>query len=1291
MFKRITLFLACLNCLALFSQFTNVTENALPETIRGAYSVAWVDINNNGLQDVFIAPYYFYLNNGDGTFTAKEYDEFTDWGISSNTRVAFADANNNGYIDMVISDHSHTTVDRARYCYFFANSGPPNYTFEGQIIYELPLNIKGGQPVFLDATGDGKMEIYLATFGNWSPNYAVGMDQLFKQDNEGGWENVTAERIPELTNPNTHRPSRGVNTCDYNMNFHTDIFVPVYTVGSFNAANFLWLNDGNGHFSDYAAQAGVDLEPHCRYQLGLASGAAFGDFNNNGWFDLCVANIHGWAAVYENNGDGTFSNVTEHTGLDLGLGGTPQEKQWHNANWIDHNNNGYLDLWLTQWYGNEGFFCFVYENQGPENPGFFIDVTEELGFNKRQEFNDIQGLAAGDFNGSGFIDILMHTRATFDTQYRGNYLFRNEGNDNNWMQIKLVGDGNNVSKTAVGCQARIFYKDGTASYIKQVESTSSDQSMHQHVLHFGLGQQEEIQQIMVRWLDGRVEYWQGEEIEGINRIITLEYGEGSLNSTVLAVDQDYTGESDGSVYKPYTSIQQAINRSQSGFIVTVAPGHYFENIDFSGKDIRLKAAGAVDETIVMGSALGQPKVIFQGRETNNAILEGFTIMGELGKGISCINSSPTILRCHIIRNVGAEGGAFHLQNSQAKIIDCQIIMNEADSGGAIFAENSSITVIRCYIQENSAGAGAVIKGTGTSVRLENSLITNNSSREGGVINLSAGSLDMEFCTFSANNRGMTLTGVPSANGWKIINSIVYGNGDFEFHNDHPLNVSYSNIGTPIGGTGNIFTDPLFSPDEEWRLSPFSNCIGAGLASGVAVDITGAPRPQPADSAPDMGCYENERSAPAPKQLYVSVSGSNTEGTGTLQNPYKTISYALANTLGGETIIVAPGTYHENIDFNGKNSRIVSYFEHTGVIRYIYDTIIDGGDDGAVISFRNSENNRAGITGFTITNGRSSNGAGIIINGADPVLSHLRVIGNTASVNGGGIIVQQSNAVLRDIMVADNQAGNFGGGIFIINSRPVLERIDIHQNSANMNGGLAVNYSSLAGKHLTVADNSAVGGNPVTGGVLSVNSTVYLINSILWGNIPNQTGLMLDGTIDAFYSNIQGGFQGEGNIDSDPLFVNTEENDYRLSSNSPCIDAGTAYYQHDGVELINLSPTDYTGNAPDMGAYDLLLANIDDSLPAAAEKLTIRTAPNPFNPSTMISFNLPARDNTYLTIYNIKGQLVKRLIDGEVIDAGEHSIVWNGTDAAGVFQASGVYLLRLTNGSQGVTTKVMLLK
>ena len=157
--------------------------------------------------------------------------------------------------------------------------------------------------------------------------------------------------------------------------------------------------------------------------------------------------------------------------------------------------------------------------------------------------------------------------------------------------------------------------------------------------------------------------------------------------------------------------------------------------------------------------------------------------------------------------------------------------------------------------------------------------------------------------------------------------------------------------------------------------------------------------------------------------------------------------------------------------------------------------------------------------------------------------------------GGGMIINNSEATLANVTVTDNTASS-GGGIFILDTDAILINLTVSRNTATAFGG-----------GLLVGPNT----NPV------------LTNSIIWGNDPTQ--IQGFGTPIITYSDIEGGWNGVGNIDSDPLFCNPDSSDFTLTENSPCIDAGTADTDGDGNDDIS----DYNGLAPDMGAFEITLA------------------------------------------------------------------------------------------------------
>ena len=171
---------------------------------------------------------------------------------------------------------------------------------------------------------------------------------------------------------------------------------------------------------------------------------------------------------------------------------------------------------------------------------------------------------------------------------------------------------------------------------------------------------------------------------------------------------------------------------------------------------------------------------------------------------------------------------------------------------------------------------------------------------------------------------------------------------------------------------------------------------------------------------------------------------------------------------------------------------------------------------------------------------------------------------------------------------------------------------------------------------------------------------------------------------------------DGNLDEDPLFIGTGDYPFALSEFSPCIDAGTLELP----EGITLPEFDLAGNSRiygdtiDMGAYEWnpVSAEEEDIHNSSFTIHNLRNYPNPFNPSTTISFTL-AEDASHadVKVYNIKGQHVKTLMDAQV-SPGEFNIIWQGTDNSNKRVASGTYFVKLNvNGVEKSVKKITVVK
>ena len=232
-----------------------------------------------------------------------------------------------------------------------------------------------------------------------------------------------------------------------------------------------------------------------------------------------------------------------------------------------------------------------------------------------------------------------------------------------------------------------------------------------------------------------------------------------------------------------------------------------------------------------------------------------------------------------------------------------------------------------------------------------------------------------------------------------------------------------------------------------------------------------------------------------------------------------------------------------------------------------------------------------------------------------VLQNVIVENNSAQGDGGAVFGFNSNPVFENCTFNNNTSGFRGGGAYF-NGGSYLEfqNCEIIGNSANISGGFMVEgeASFWMNKTLVVGNtanqsvgaiglgssgekwitNSTISENngPNAGGVQIWNGDVAVVNSILWNNTPANDYMNVGGgSATAFYSTIGGGWDGDGNLDSDPLFKDPDNGDFTLSQDSPCKDAGIADWDGDGVEDV----TDYSGSAPDMGAFESQMAAPSD--------------------------------------------------------------------------------------------------
>jgi len=269
-------------------------------------------------------------------------------------------------------------------------------------------------------------------------------------------------------------------------------------------------------------------------------------------------------------------------------------------------------------------------------------------------------------------------------------------------------------------------------------------------------------------------------------------------------------------------------------------------------------------------------------------------------------------------------------------------------------------------------------------------------------------------------------------------------------------------------------------------------------------------------------------------LVVLTAGAAQAATLHVPADYATIKDAAEAAQDGDTVLVADGVYGgPGWRHLGTNGRDVTIRSANGPANCIIDN--EGG--AHAFHFRNGEGPGAVVRGFTIRNSHYPAGGGILCDSTSPTVMDNIIIDTTADDGGGIGCINGSEARLINNIIIGCDATQTGGGIACIDSPGV-----------------------------TIANASITGCHAQSGGALACTSSgIPVTGSIFWGNTGytgNQIYTAGSGTPTIGYSNIQGGWSGQGNIDADPLFVTGPLGDYYLSqasagqaSDSPCLDAG----------------------------------------------------------------------------------------------------------------------------------------
>jgi len=451
-------------------EFVDVTEQAGVGHGGFGMGVAVGDYDNDGYQDLYVTnfgPNLLYHNSGNGTFQEVTREANVDdprWSSGA----AWVDYDRDGHLDLFVANYvDFTTKGNKRY---YAANGEPDY-------------------------GD--------------PAYSPVPSRLFRNLGNGKFSDVTEEAGIGAA----FGSGLGVICGDFNNDGWPDIYV-----ANDSQANILWLNQGDGTFKDVALLAGAAYNAEGLPQAGM--GVAGGDFDGDGDEDIVVTNLNNQGCVlYRNDGSGYFYDATAEVGL---LQATQAFTGW-GVGWLDYDNDGDLDLFIAngavyllealrgkspypynqinQLFHNEGHGQRFREMTGTAGPAFQLSEVS-------------RGAAFGDLDNDGDVDLVVvnNNGPARLLLNQSNSLLRRH-----WLEVRL--ETSKVNRFGIG--ARVELQQGERKLVRRVGTEGSYASARDVRVHFGLGENPQVDAVTVQWPDGSREVW--EKVQA-DKIVTLRQG-----------------------------------------------------------------------------------------------------------------------------------------------------------------------------------------------------------------------------------------------------------------------------------------------------------------------------------------------------------------------------------------------------------------------------------------------------------------------------------------------------------------------------------------------------------------------------------------------------------------------------------------------------------------------------------------------------------------------------------------------------------------------------------------------
>jgi len=516
-----------------FTQDATATEQKYYLETMGT-GVAWIDYDQDGLLDLYLVQSAatdiyepprslkstLYHNEGGGKFTDVTDKAAVGAPGLYGQGAAVGDYDNDGYPDLYVTGYGRAVL--------FHNDG--NNTFK-DVTTEAGVGNSGQWSTsagWFDYDRDGWLDLLVCNYIHWTPEnniwcgerrpgyraycppdqYAGQRLSLYRNNQDGTFTDVSEESgvgVPEAK-------AMGVVLADFTGDHWTDI-----AIANDGWPNFFFVNNQDGTFEDRSFRSGLAASGDGEYEAGMGIDAA--DVNGDGWLEIYITHLDmEYHRLYQNHEGKFFEDVTHTSGLGsreayLLSGVAVRLFDYDNDGWTDicQLNGAMLNnislyrpgiLYRQPW--------LMFRNMGA---GEFTDVSEKLGADFTHPVAG-RGLAAGDFDNDGDIDLISNNRGG-----RPSLLRNDGGNGNHWLGVKLIGTKSN--RDAVGASLKITA--GRFVQIKQVKGGMGYMSAHDSRVYVGLGGRKRVDEIEITWPSGRIDKLP--DIGG-DHVITVREGEG---------------------------------------------------------------------------------------------------------------------------------------------------------------------------------------------------------------------------------------------------------------------------------------------------------------------------------------------------------------------------------------------------------------------------------------------------------------------------------------------------------------------------------------------------------------------------------------------------------------------------------------------------------------------------------------------------------------------------------------------------------------------------------------------